>query len=75
MFVRRLGTLPVAGWQEWNEAKIEEKGEIEALSEIIQTHVRAFLEHSVVSSAILFSVILLSFFIFVEIVLAAHSPI
>ncbi len=56
------------GWQQWNDAKIEEKGEIESLSEIIQTYTRSFLEYWAVSGFILACVILLSIFIFVEIV-------
>jgi len=63
-----MGTLPVVGWEEWDETKIEEKGEIESLSELIQVYIRVFLEHKFVSSGILACVILLSIFIFVEIV-------
>ena len=68
MFVRRLGTLNVVGWEVWDDAKIEEKGEIDSLSEMIQYYIRIFLEHYIVSGVILASVILLSIFIFVEIV-------
>ena len=60
--------LPVVGWEEWDEAKIDEKGEIESLSELIQGYIRIFLENRYVSGTILASVILLSIFIFVEIV-------
>ena len=67
-FVRRLGTLPVVGWEKWSEKAIEEKGEIDSLSEIAQSYMRWFTELRIVSGFILVCVILMSLFIFIDIV-------
>jgi hypothetical protein len=68
--VRRLGILPVPenGWEQWSEQVIEEKGEIDPLSEIVQSYIRWFIELPIISGSILACVILMSLFIFVDIV-------
>ena len=60
--------LPVVGWEKWSESKIEAKGEIDSLSEIVQSYMRWFIELPLVSGFILACVILMSLFIFVDIV-------
>lgn len=61
------GTV-VVGWDKWDEKWIDEKGEVDSLSEIVQYYMRWFIELPLISGFILGCVILMSLFIFVDIV-------